>query len=72
MGAVAQVLPLLALMGVGVAASVVQMLLGEWLGKQQSEEAMRQMIELYVRLMPLFMIMQLMQLMPAMLMVRWY
>jgi len=68
---VAQVLPLLALMGVGVAASAVQVLLGEWLGKQQSEEAMKQMIELYVRLMPLFMIMQLMQLMP-MLMVRWY
>lgn len=68
----AQVLPLLALMAVGVGASVVQMLLGEQMAKQQSQEAMKQMMELYIRLMPLMMLMQLMQIMPMMLMgVRW-
>jgi len=69
---VAQVLPLIVLMGVGIGASVLQMLLGEQMAKQQSQEAMKEMIELYVRMMPLIMLMQLMQMMPAMLMVRWY
>lgn len=68
----AQVLPLIVLMGVGIGASVLQMLLGEQMAKQQSQEAMKEMIELYVRMMPLIMLMQLMQMMPAMLMVRWY